>query len=251
MLRYYTRACNFYYGKKSKSLVKKKSTLPLSGNSEISFDTIEIISRLKKKEISIKKIKYLPKLIKKQVSTDLKKITAKKKNFGSLDFNKIPNIMGILNLTPDSFSDGGMFNQKKKAVNHADQMFKDGADIIDVGGESTRPGSKKIDKDLEWHRINKTLKLISKKLPISLDTRKSLIMDKGIKLGVKIINDVSGLSHDPETINILKNYKIPFVIQHSQGEPENMQNKPSYKNELLDIYDFFKKKSRFFKIYWN
>ena len=121
--------------------------------------------------------------------------------------------------------------------------MKSGADLIDVGGESTRPGSKAISESLEWKRINKILKLlIKKKIPLSLDTRKSNIMEKGINQGVKLINDVSGLDFDVNTINILKKYKVPFVIQHTKGLPENMQKKPSYKNVLLDIYDFFEKK---------
>jgi dihydropteroate synthase len=126
-------------------------------------------------------------------------------------------------------------------------LFNSGARIIDIGGESTRPGSKTINENLEWRRINKIIKILSKKVPISLDTRKSTIMKKGIKLGIKIINDVSGLEYDPETVNVLKNFKTPFVLQHSQGRPENMQNKPSYKNELLDIYDFFEKKIRYLR----
>ena len=150
--------------------------------------------------------------------------------------------MGILNLTPDSFSDGGKFNSKTKGIKQALKMFESGASIIDVGGESTKPGSRGINAKLEWNRINKILRSICKKVPISLDTRKSEIMQKGIKLGVKIINDVSGLNHDPKTINILNKYKIPFVLQHSQGTPENMQNNPVYENVLLDIYDFFDKK---------
>ena len=121
-------------------------------------------------------------------------------------------------------------------------MYKSGASIIDVGGESTRPGSKSVNEKQEWNRINKILKLIVKKIPISLDTRKSRIMENGIKMGVKLINDVSGLSYDPKTINILKKHKIPFVIQHSVGTPENMQKKAKYKNELLDIYDYFEDK---------
>ena len=131
--------------------------------------------------------------------------------------------MGILNLTPDSFSDGGKFNKKSKGINHVKNLFKSGANIIDIGGESTRPGSKAISLKKEWNRIEKTIKKINKKIPLSLDTRKSKIMDKGIKVGVKLINDVSGLSYDSETINILKKYKIPFVIHHSLGIPENMQ----------------------------
>ena len=243
MLRYYTRVCNFYYGNHSKKLVNQKKAIPLNGIKEISFDQIEIITRNSKKKIFINQIKYQPKLIRKKINFDLKKIKSKKKNFSNLDFKKIPNILGVLNLTPDSFSDGGKFNSKKKGINHAVHLLNSGANLIDVGGESTRPGSKMIRENLEWQRINKILKLLlKKKIPISLDTRKSKIMSKGINLGVKLINDVSGLDFDSETLNVLKKYKIPFVIQHSQGVPENMQKNPKYKNELLDIYDFFEKK---------
>ena len=242
MQRYYTRACNFYYGNQSKILVNKKRAIPLHQIKEISFDHIEIITRKSKRKISISQIKYLPNDLKKKVNLDIKKIKNKKKNFSNLEFKKVPNILGVLNLTPDSFSDGGKFNTKKKGINHAIKLYKEGADLIDVGGESTRPGSKEVNKEDEWNRINDILKSIVKKIPISLDTRKSEIMKNGIKVGVKLINDVSGLSFDPETINILKNYKIPFVIQHTLGTPENMQKNPKYKNELLDIYDFFEEK---------
>ena len=239
--------CNFYYGKESKLLVSKKKTLPLNNNKEISFANLEIISRRSKKKISIKEIDNLPKLLRKQIDLDLKNIQSKKKNFANLNFQKIPNIMGVLNLTPDSFSDGGKFNSKKKGIDHALKMFQSGANIIDVGGESTRPGSNAINIKLEWSRIEKIIKSISKKIPLSLDTRKSELMEKGIKLGIKMINDVSGLSYDAKTIDILKKYKIPLVIQHTQGIPENMQNHPRYENELLDIYDFFEKKIKFLR----
>ncbi len=247
MSRYYTRVCNFYYGNISKNLIKKKKSLPLNGLDEISFDQIEIISRRSKKKISIGKLNILPKSLRKQIRSDLKKITTKKRNFSNLNFSQLPNIMGVLNLTPDSFSDGGKFNTKNKGINQAAKMISLGANIIDVGGESTRPGSKSIKAKLEWNRINKILKSISKKIPVSLDTRKSEIMEKGIKFGVKIINDVSGLDYDIKTIDILKKFKIPFVIQHSKGTPENMQNNPIYKNELIDIYDFFEKKIKFLR----
>src|SRR5210317_1642630 len=223
MRRYYTRVCNFYYGHESRLLVNSNKAIPLNGNKNISFDHIEIISRTSKKKISINKINGVSKSLKELIKQDLKKIRSKKKNFSNLNFLKTPNIMGVLNLTPDSFSDGGNFNTTKKGLKHAVQMFSLGANIIDIGGESTRPGSK------------------------SVDTRKSEIMKKGIKYGVKIINDVSGLEYDSQTINVLKKYKIPFVIQHSQGTPKNMQNKPRYKNELLDIYDFFEQKINYLK----
>ena len=247
MRRYYTRVCNFYYGKESRLLVNSNKSIPLNGNINISFDHIEIISRTSKKKIPINKINSLAKSLKKLIKIDLKKIRLKQKNFSNLNFKKIPNIMGVLNLTPDSFSDGGKFNTGNKGSKHALEMFNSGANIIDIGGESTRPGSKAVDNKTEWKRIEKIVKLISKKIPMSLDTRKSEVMKKGIKYGVKIINDVSGLDYDPETINVLKKYKIPFVIQHSQGTPEKMQNKPRYKNELLDIFDFFEKKIKSLK----
>ncbi len=155
--------------------------------------------------------------------------------------------MGVLNLTPDSFSDGGKFIYKDKGAKHAFQMFKAGANIIDIGGESTRPGSKEVSVKLEWKRINKVLKYICKRVPVSLDTRKAEVMERGIKLGVKIINDISGLNFDKESVNILKKHRIPFVIQHSKGNPENMQNNPSYKNELLEIYDFFESKIKYLR----
>ncbi|MBD1149146.1 dihydropteroate synthase [Pelagibacterales bacterium SAG-MED27] len=247
MRRYYTRVCNFYYGKESRLLVNTNKSIPLNGNINISFDHIEIISRTSKKKIPINKINSLAKSLKKLIKLDLEKIRSKKKNFSNLNFIQIPNIMGVLNLTPDSFSDGGKFNTKNKGLKHALEMFNSGANIIDIGGESTRPGAKAVDNKTEWKRIEKIVKLISKKIPMSLDTRKSEVMKKGIKYGVKIINDVSGLDYDPETINVLKKYKIPFVIQHSQGTPEKMQNKPRYKNELLDIFDFFEKKIKSLK----
>ena len=242
MLRYYTRVCNFYYGSKSKYLVKSKKTLPLNGNDSISFDKIEIISRKSKKIISIKHINHLPSKLKKIIKNDIKIIIKSKKNFINLDFKKIPIIMGILNITPDSFSDGGKFYKKDLAEKQLRYLFKCGADLVDIGGESTRPGSKAISLDKEWGRIKNVMNKIRKRQVISLDTRKSEIMEKGINLGVKLINDVSGLSYDKNSIKILKKYKTSFVLQHSLGNPDVMQNKPKYKNVLLDIYDFFEKK---------
>ena len=247
MKKYYTRVCNFAYGKNSIKLVSKKINLPLNGNRELSFNQIEIITRNLKKTINLKDIKKLPKLLREKVYKDLKIITKKNNNFSNFNFKKIPNIMGVLNLTPDSFSDGGKFNKEKKGIKHAFDLIKFGANIVDVGGESTKPGSKSISEKEEWSRIEKIIRKISKKIPLSLDTRKAQIMNKGIKIGIKLINDISGLSYDSKTINVLKKNKSPFVIQHSQGTPENMQNNPKYKDELLDIYDFFEEKIKFIR----
>ena len=242
MIKYYTRACNFYYGKVSKEKIKKKLSLPLNGNHSISFDNIEIISRKHKKKIHIKEIKKQNIKIKKKVKEDIKLIIKKKKIKG-LNFSNLPILMGVINLTPDSFSDGGKYNKKNLGFNHAKYLIKKGSEILDIGGESTRPGAKDINKIIEWKRINKTLKKVIKLNKfISLDTRKSWIMEKGIKNKVNLINDVSGFSFDDDTIFTLRKYKIPFVIHHMQGTPKNMQKNPIYKNVLLDIYDFFENK---------
>ena len=153
--------------------------------------------------------------------------------------------MGILNLTPDSFSDGGKFNNNKKALKQISHMIESGAKIIDIGGESTRPGSKTVDPNKEWKRVKyivENFKKKYKKVCLSIDTRKSDIMIKSIKNGADIINDVSGFNYDPSAIFKLKNCNIPKVLHHMQGTPNTMQKNPRYKNVLLDIYDFFEKK---------
>ena len=247
MKKYYTRVCNFYYGNTSKKLIKQKKTLPLNGNPKISFDHIEILSRNSKKKIHIKDIKKLSKFFKVKIKNDLKKIIKKKKNFSNFNFKHIPNIMGVLNLTPDSFSDGGKFKKKNLGYKHAVYLFKLGTNIIDVGGESTRPGSREIKIKIEWNRIKSAIKKFGKKIPLSLDTRKSKIMERGIRAGVQLINDTSGLKHDKQSINVIKKYKVPFVIHHIQGTPTTMQIKPKYKNVLLDIYDFFEEKIKYLR----
>jgi len=242
MIKYYTRACNFYYGVESKEKIKKKLSLPLNGSNLISFDNVEIINKKYKKKIHIREIKKQSNKIKKKIKEDIKLITRKKK-FKGLKFLNFPILMGVINLTPDSFSDGGKYNKKNSGFNHARNLIRKGSKILDIGGESTRPGAKDIDKIIEWKRINKTLKKISKlNTFISLDTRKSWIMEKGIKNKINLVNDISGFDYDENTIKVLKKYRIPFVIHHSQGTPKNMQKNPSYKNVLLEIYDFFEKK---------
>ena len=246
MKKYYTRACNFYYGINAKLLVRKKIALPLCGNNNIAFDKVEVISRKNNKILSkiikLNKIDTLNISCRKKVKQDLKKIVSKRKNFlKNVNFLE-PSIMGILNLTPDSFSDGGKFNKQKKAKKHISNMIKAGADIIDVGGESTRPGSKTVLTNMEWRRIKKIVKNFKKthkKTCLSIDTRKSEVMIKAIKYRADLINDVSGFNYDSKSLLILKNDNISKVLHHMQGTPNTMQKNPKYKNVLLDIYDFF------------
>ncbi len=247
MNKYYTRACNFYYGTASKTYIKKKKSIPLNGCTDISFDKIEIIDRKKTKIINLKDINKLPNKQKNKVNVDLKNIK-KKRTFKKLNLSNIPILMGVINLTPDSFSDGGKYNKKNLAKKRVKNLLSSGAKIIDVGGESTRPGANDINPVKEWDRIKFILKTLkNKKSFISLDTRKSFVMEKASKVKIDLINDVSGLTYDPETINFLKKTKKPFVIHHMRGTPKNMQIKPAYKNVLLDIYDFFETKLKYLR----
>ena len=242
MQKYYTRACNFYFGKISKEKIKKKLSLPIGENASISFDSIEIISRNSTKIINVKKINQLKPEIKKKVLIDIKNI-CKNKKIPNLRFQDFPILMGVLNVTPNSFSDGGKFNRTKLAKKQIKKLNEDGANIIDVGGESTRPGSKDVSQLIEWNRIKDSIKYLkTKKLFVSLDSRKSYVMKKAFNLKLDLINDVSGLSYDKDTINFLKKTNLPFVLHHMKGTPKNMQINPTYKNVLLEIYDYFEEK---------
>ena len=256
MRKYYTRACNFYHGRIARNLIKKNLALPLCGNNEIAFSEVEILSREKKENsrfVNINSIKYLSKNLRKIIKADIKKITLKRKNLSNKIKINEPIIMGILNLTPDSFSDGGIYNNKKKSFSHVKDMINSGADIIDVGGESTRPGSKDINHKKEWKRIASVILKFKKKhskIFLSVDTRKPEVMIQAINKKADIINDVSGFKYDLNSVNKIKNFNVWKVLHHMQGTPNTMQINPKYKNVLLDIYDFFEERlNKEFKIF--
>jgi len=161
------------------------------------------------------------------------------------DPNRETLVMGILNVTPDSFSDGGLFYNTDEAVRHALQLIEYGIDIIDIGGESTRPGAKKISEEEEIQRIIPVVKQIrelSSEIIISIDTTKSMVAQKAIQSGANIINDISGFSFDNKMIDVVRESKVPVIIMHMQGDPSNMQNKPVYDDLIIDISSFFKSK---------
>jgi len=252
MRKYYTRPCNFHYGNYARNLVKINKALPLAGNKNICFDKLEIFQRKKRGSVkssvySVEEIKKLNKEIKNVIKNDLRNITSKRKSICNFKFD-IPIIMGVLNITPDSFSDGGLFFDEEKAYEQANLMITGGASIIDIGGESTRPGSKIVSDNEEWKRVENTIKSLKNNfsdIVLSLDTRKSNLMKKGIESGINIINDVSGLNFDKRSFDVIKSKKIPFVIHHMQGTPDTMQNNPKYDDALLDIFDFFEEKISF------
>lgn len=158
-------------------------------------------------------------------------------------FSKRAYVMGILNVTPDSFSDGGKFLDKAAAVRRGLEMARDGADIIDVGGESTRPGAWDITLDEELKRVIPVIEALSAKIdiPISIDTRKAMVADLAIKAGAAIINDVSGLKNDPDMAVAAAKNNAALILMHMKGTPRNMQKRPRYKSLIKDIISDLKK----------
>lgn len=155
-----------------------------------------------------------------------------------------PNIMGILNVTPDSFSDGGSWMNIDAALKHVAEMVENGADIIDVGGESTRPGSDSVDPETEKKRVVPVISEIKKQFPkavISIDTVKSSVAAAAINAGAEIVNDVSGLTFDAEMVSVCADAGKPVIIGHIKGSPKNMQENPVYGNLFGEMIDFFNK----------
>ena len=152
-------------------------------------------------------------------------------------------VMGILNVTPDSFSDGGKFYSTNDAFNHALKMIQDGADIIDIGGESTRPGADSLDDDEEMSRIIPVIQALRKESDIllSIDTYKSSVAEKAIEAGANIINDISGLCFDPKMVSLVADKNVPVVIMHIKGTPKTMQENPVYGDLIGELKTFFLK----------
>ncbi|MGC8565696.1 MAG: dihydropteroate synthase [Thermoplasmata archaeon] len=160
----------------------------------------------------------------------------------SIDLKKIK-IMGILNITPDSFSDGGKFNEKSKAIEHAKKMVEDGADIIDLGGESTRPYSKPVPANEEISRISPLIdEIVSLPLPVSIDTYKPEVAEFALKHGVKIVNDIYALRQEG-MVEVVKRYNAGVVLMHMKGDPSNMQDNPIYENVVSEVIGFLRERA--------
>ena len=154
-------------------------------------------------------------------------------------------VMGILNITPDSFSDGGLYLDTTKAFHRTKQMLAEGADIIDIGGESTRPGSKPVSCEEQIKRVVPVIKMIKEKLGnhiiISIDTNKALVAEAGLNAGAYMINSLGGFTVDPAMAKVIAQRKCPIVVYHIKGEPKTMQKgKVNYKNVVAEINEFFK-----------
>ena len=169
----------------------------------------------------------------------LKMITRARAPVASMKMER-PRIMGILNVTPDSFSDGGDFQAPDHARAHALKMIAAGADILDIGGESTRPGAETVDNAREIARTSPVIAAIRAvtDVPISIDTRKADVAAGAVAAGAGLINDVAAMTFDPDMINVVARTQKPICLMHALGDPATMQNNPEYDDVLLDVYDF-------------
>lgn len=160
---------------------------------------------------------------------------------GQLLLLDVPKVMGILNVTPDSFSDGGLYLEIDKALSRVQQMLSEGADIIDVGGMSSRPGAQVISPEEEIRRVVPIIQQIYQTFPdviISIDTVHGIVAEKAIEAGASMVNDISAWSIDSTLLDVVVKYRVPYVLMHMQGNPDSMQNKPSYDNVTLEVLDF-------------
>lgn len=153
-------------------------------------------------------------------------------------------LMGIINVTPDSFSDGGLFFDSEKAVEHGLILEAEGADILDIGGESTRPWAMPVSAEEEIKRVIPVIKALSDrvKVPISIDTYKAEVATMAVEAGASIINDISSLRFDPEMVNAVRKYKTPVIFMHMLGRPGDMQINPVYKDVVQDVYEFLRER---------
>jgi dihydropteroate synthase len=186
------------------------------------------------------------------MSQTISKNTTKfKLNFSKRTFNlsSRTHLMGVLNVTPDSFSDGGKFSKVEDAVRCGIKMAEEGADIIDMGGESTRPRSDPVTIEEELSRVIPVIEALSKEIdiPISIDTYKSEVAKKALDVGAEMINDISALRFDPKMKEVAGEYQVPIVLMHIKGTPKNMQENPYYKDVIEEIIEYLKESSQLAK----
>ncbi len=202
----------------------------------------KIVEKLKLQPFRMKEIAQL---IQNNINRNLKVWQIKNKEF---DFQNKKYVMGILNITPDSFSDGGLFIKLKDALKQVELMVENGIDILDIGAESTQPGAKEVESSEQIKRLKHILKEIVKEfpfLPLSIDTRSEEVARFSLDSNVDIINDVSSGDYDKKMIDFIKKYNKIYIITHSPSTPDDMQNKTKYKNLIDDIYLYLKKKVDF------
>jgi len=233
MSKVYFRPIGLSHGAAAVRAMSRGQAGRLGGHMTIAFHAVELIER-RDGTIYREIIPYadLPK-------SDLLSRIEEKRSFGNLPMGVLPLVMGILNVTPDSFSDGGKHGQAAQAIAHGLTLAEEGAQILDIGGESTRPGSDAVPENVERDRIIPVIRALAEKGHcISCDTRKASVMRAAVEAGAAIINDVSALSYDPRALETAADMDRPVVLMHAQGDPKTMQLAPRYDDVALDVYDY-------------
>jgi dihydropteroate synthase len=234
----YLRPIGFLYGDTAAKAIAEGLALPLAGG-PIVFTAAELIEgtpgAAKRRLVTAQD---LARSRDADLNLVLERVTALRPAFAGLSLTR-PLIMGIVNVTPDSFSDGGLYDTTEGAIVHAAELAKEGADIVDVGGESTRPGSDAVEEGEELSRVIPVLEgLAGFHAAISIDTRKARVARAAAKAGAKIFNDVSALTYDRESLSAAAETGLSIILMHAKGEPKTMQDAPRYDDVALEVYDY-------------
>jgi len=237
-VKLYVRPVGLLYGATASAAVADGLALPLAGG-PIAFAAAELIEGVPGN--TRMRLFAAPALVSSgdaDLAALIARITAKRPPFAGIGLDR-PALMGIVNVTPDSFSDGGLFDTKEAAIVHAAELATAGAGIIDVGGESTRPGSDAVDEAEELDRVVPVIEgLAGLPAVISVDTRKASVAREAAKQGAKILNDVSALTHDAKSLGAAAETGLSVVLMHAQGEPKTMQDDPRYDDVVLEVFDY-------------
>jgi dihydropteroate synthase len=229
----YLRPLSLIYGSDARQAVEARRGGALGGSDFIAFTQAELIER-KVGGISRRVVSYEEA---RGHGAPLDLIEQRRADFAGLAVGR-PKLMGIINVTPDSFSDGGLLAGPDEALAHGLMLAKEGADILDIGGESTRPGSDAVSVALESERILTVINaLASEGHCVSVDTRKAAVMTAAVEAGARIINDVSALTYDPASSATVAKLKRPVILMHAKGDPKTMQDSPVYDDVTLDVFD--------------
>jgi len=221
MAKTYYRPAGLVYGPDARTLIQEGRGGSLGGLSAIAYTMVEIIVR-EGRGVSRRVVPFAPSLALPAPAAPPAR----------------PLVMGIVNVTPDSFSDGGRHAAAEQAIAHGLKLAAEGADILDVGGESTRPGSEGVDEGEELARVVPVVEgLAAAGHKVSCDTRKAPVMRAALKAGAAIINDVSALQYDPQSLAAMAEADCPVVLMHAQGDPKTMQLSPNYADVALDVFD--------------
>lgn len=223
MKKSYIRPAGLVYGPDARQLIKEGRGASLGGLSTIAHTMAEEITR----EGGTVSRRFISGVLPRQTALP-----------AFLDSTR-PLVMGIVNVTPDSFSDGGLNADAERAIAHGETLAREGADILDVGGESTRPGSEGVPEAEELRRVIPVIEaLAAKGHRVSVDTRKARVMRAALKAGAVMVNDVSALTYDPHAMAAVAEDSCPVVLMHAQGDPKTMQLNPHYGDVALDVYDW-------------